>query len=162
MPSQIFAENGTAWQRKECCQRMVGVFHGTTIARRHHNGAPSEPIDNDWRLRASTLNHSDQGLNLRVNHQYISPLRYLLISFCFNLADVWALERLQQKRETPAHAFTIARQHDFTIDFKRDDATSHGASASSRQIFWTYFKHTYCVAISYLMNFVFASLYCRF
>lgn len=92
MPSQIFAENGTAWQRKECCQRMVGVFHGTTIAWRHHNGAPSEPIDNDWRLRASTLNRSDQGLNLRVNHQYISPLRYLLISFCFNLADVWALD----------------------------------------------------------------------
>jgi len=54
----------------------IGVSYGTTIARRPYNGALSEPIDNDWRLWASTYNRSDQSLNLRVNHQYISPPCY--------------------------------------------------------------------------------------
>lgn len=43
----------------------------------------------------------------------------------------------QQKRETPAHAFAIARFHDRS---KRDDTTSHAALPFLRQIFWMYFQ----------------------
>lgn len=134
----------------------IGVSHGTTIAWRHHNGALSEPIDNDWRLRASTYNRSDQGLNLRVNHQYISSPCYPLISFCLNLANTWARRR-QQKRETPAHAYAIARQHDFTIVLNAMMLPPMVLPL----LYIEFFERissvgTYCAAILYRVNFAFA------